>query len=116
MKASDIYSSPFLRAADLQKPVKLTISDLEIGSFTDQRTQQEQRRVVVGFDGAKKRLILNKTNAGNLAAAFGDELAAWPGKSVILAPGVAANGQPTVLASAAPEERPQSEGDDSIPF
>lgn len=38
MKASDIYSSPFLRAADLQKPVKLTISDLEIGSFTDQRT------------------------------------------------------------------------------
>lgn len=115
MKASDIYASPFLKAADLQKPVKLVIADLEIGDFTDQRTQAEQKRVIMGFAGAKKRLILNKTQANALIAAYGDEMGAWPGKSVILAPGMAPNGQQTVLLSAVPEER-QSEGDADLPF
>lgn len=113
MKASDIYASPFLKAADLKGPVKLTIAELEISTFNDEKTQQEQKRVVLSFAGAKKKLILNKTGAGNLAAAFGDELGSWPGKEVILSPGVANNGAAMVLVQAAPS----AEADNGpIPF
>ena len=115
MKASEIYSSPFLKAADLQRPIKLTVADLEIGEFTDQKTGAEQKRVIMAFVGAKKRLILNKTHANALVAAYGDEMAAWPGKSVILAPGIAPNGQQTVLLSAVPEE-PEAGADPGSPF
>lgn len=115
MKASDLYGSPFLKGTDLQKPIKLTVSDLEIGEFTDQKTGAEQKRVIMGFAGAKKRLVLNKTQANALIAAYGDEMGAWPGKQVILAPGTAPNGQPTVLLSAVPEE-PQERADAGSPF
>jgi hypothetical protein len=113
MKASDLYQSPYLKAADVTKPVKLTISELTIGTFTDQKTQKDEKRIVLSFAGAKKQLILNKTGAGNLAAAFGDELEGWPGKEVILSPGVANNGAQMVLVQAAPSAREES---DDIPF
>lgn len=112
MKASDIYASPFLKAADVTKPIKLTISDLEISTFTDEKTQQDAKRVVLSFTGAKKKLILNKTGANNLVAAYGDDLANWPGKEVILSPGAANNGQAMILVQGAPVAH---EGDD-IPF
>ena len=116
MKASDIYIRPFLKAADQQRPIKLTVADLEIGEFTDQKTGAEQKRVIMGFAGARKRLILNKTQAGVMIASFGDEMAGWPGKQVILAPGVTTNGQQTVLLSPVPEERQEGAGDADLPF
>lgn len=115
MKASDIYASPFLKGIDVQKPIQVTISDLEIGSFTDQKTQQEQKRVIVGFVGAKKRLVCNKTQAQTMIAAFGDEMAAWIGRRVILSPGQAPNGQPTIILAAVPEE-PEAGADHGSPF
>lgn len=114
MRASELYGSPFLKATDLQKPIKLTIAELDIGEFTDQKTQQAQKRVILAFAGAKKRLVLNKTQANALIAAYGDELGGWPGRQVILAPGAAPNGQPTVMLSAVPEER--TEGEPGSPF
>ena len=117
MKASDLYSSPFLKAGDLQKPIQVTISEIEIAEFTDQKTQQAQKRAVLSFAGAKKKLVLNRTQAGALMAAYGDELGAWPGRRVILAPGTAHNGQPTVIVSAVPDA-PQEDaaGDTGSPF
>ena len=112
MKASDIYASPFLKATDVTKAVKLTISELEISTFTDEKTQQDSKRVVLSFAGAKKKLILNKTGANNLVAAYGDELGDWVGKEVILSPGKASNGQAMVMVQGAPAAH---EGDD-IPF
>jgi hypothetical protein len=104
MKASDIYASPFLKGADIQKPIQLTIHDMEIGEFTDQKTGKEEKRVIVGFTGARKRLVLNKTQAQTLIAAFGDEMAGWIGRRVILSPGQAPNGQATIVLAAVPED------------
>ncbi len=115
MKASDLYGSPFLKGSDLQRPVKLTISDLEIGEFTDQKSGAVQKRVIMAFAGAKKRLVLNKTHANALLAAYGDEMGEWPGKSVILAPGLAPNGQATVQLSAVPVE-PEEDAGAGNPF
>ena len=115
MKASDIYASPFLKGFDLQKPIQLVIHDVEIGEFTDRQTSAEQRRVILGFTGAKKRLILNKGNAMTLIAAFGDEMAGWIGRRVILSPGQAPNGQTTIVLAAVPEE-PEAGDAGDVPF
>jgi hypothetical protein len=115
MKASDIYASPFLKGADLQKPIQVTISDLEIATFTDQKTQQEQKRVVMGFAGARKRLVCNKTQAQTMISAFGDEMDGWIGRRVILSPGQAPNHQPTIILAAVPEE-PEAGADPGSPF
>jgi hypothetical protein len=115
MKASDIYASPFLKGADIQKPIQLTIHDMEIGEFTDQKTGKEEKRVIVGFTGARKRLVLNKTQAQTLIAAFGDEMAGWIGRRVILSPGQAPNGQATIVLAAVPED-PEADAAADVPF
>ena len=115
MNASELYGSPFLKGSDLQRPVKLTISDLEIGEFTDQKSGAKQKRVIMGFAGAKKRLVINKTQASVMIAAYGDEMGVWPGKQVILAPGIAPNGQATVQLSAVPLE-PEGDAGADNPF
>ena len=105
MKASDIYASPFVNGSDIVKPTKLTIHEVSVQEFTDQRDPTvKQKKVVLSFSGARKRLILNRTNAHVLMAAFGDELNGWPGNQVILNRGQAPNGQPMVVVTAMPVE------------
>lgn len=113
MKASDLYASPYLKGTDIDKPRRMTIAEVSVETFDDQKTGKESRKAVLSFAGAKKQLILNKSNASALIAAYGDEMADWPGKAVILAQGVAPNGQPTVTVSPLPED---GHGEDGNPF
>ena len=99
MKVSDVYET-YLRAADLQKPVQVQISEVAIKTFNDQKTGEEQRKIVLHFAGAKKTMVLNKTQARAVAAAVGsDDLDGWPGRAVVLSAGTALNGQSTVMVS-----------------
>lgn len=102
MKVSDLYGSPFLKGSDLAKVTQVTISEYQINEFTDQRTNEKQRRIVLSFHKASKRLVLNATQARALAQAYGDDPESWIGKGVILSPGQAPNGQPTIIVSATP--------------
>ena len=112
MKASELYASPFLKGADLTKPVRVMIDRIQIDTFTDPKTKEESRKIVLHFAGAKKALILNKSNAATCIAAFGDETDLWLNeKWVILSPGQAPNGQPTIVLAAIPEDRPTNAGD-----
>jgi hypothetical protein len=43
-----------------------------------------EEKLVVSFTGAKKSLVLNKTNASALVSAFGDDTDSWIGQSVEL--------------------------------
>ncbi len=106
MKASEFYQSPFLRGTDISKPVRAQIERYEVGEFTDQKTGQEQKRIILRFTGKQKALVLNKSQARTLITAYGDEMDGWPGKSVILSPGQAPNGQPTIVLAAMPEDEP----------
>jgi hypothetical protein len=45
-----------------------------------------ETKPVLYFVGKKKGLVLNKTNATKLSAAYGDETDEWAGKDVILYP------------------------------
>jgi hypothetical protein len=97
MKIGDIYET-YLRAADLQKPVQVQISEVTIRTFKDQGTGDTRRKVVLAFFGARKTMVLNKTQARAVAAAVGtDEIEQWLSRSLVLSPGKAVNGQPTIL-------------------
>ena len=82
MKISEAYPSKYLRAADLAgKPFVLTITGCEMQTYGDGTTAP-----VIGFQGTDKMLGLNKTNAGTIAALYGDETEDWIGKPIEVFP------------------------------
>lgn len=92
-KVSQVYASPWLRAEDLQgKTVKVTISTAAVETLP-QADGSQAEKIVVSFLGAKRKLILNKTQASALVAIAGDETADWPGAMVYLAPQPTNNGK-----------------------
>ena len=85
----DAYQSPWLKASDLQGRAHR----LKVKSATVEEVRQmdggKEMMIVVAFDGAKKRLIANKTQALALAdAAKTEEFNRWAGLTVILEPAV----------------------------
>lgn len=79
MRISSAFPSQYLKAADLQgKTAKVTISHVvmeDIGS---------DNKPVLYFAGKEKGLVLNKTNANNIAFAYGDDTDGWEGGSLEL--------------------------------
>lgn len=95
-KVSQVYASPWLRAEDLQgKTVKVTISAATVEKLPQSDGTQAEK-IVVSFLGAKRKLILNKTQAAALVTIAGDETADWPGAMVFLAPQPTNNGKLTI--------------------
>lgn len=95
-KVSEVYASPWLRAEDLQgRTVKVTVASATLERLPQQDGSTEEK-IVVAFVGAKRKLILNKTQAAALATLAGDETADWPGAVVFLAPQPTANGKSTI--------------------
>jgi len=93
----ELYPDPWLHAADLVgKRVTVKITGVELQEFhmPDNTTKLA---LAVSFERAKKRLILNKTQARALMAICGTEVfAEWIGASVVLAPAVAPNKRGTI--------------------
>ena len=85
----DAYTSPWLKASDLQgRAHRLKIKATTVEEVRQQDGSKEMR-IIVAFDGAKKRLICNKTQALALAgAAKTEEFSLWTGLTVILEPTV----------------------------
>lgn len=81
MRLSDAFPSKYLKAADLRnKAVDLTITKViaeEIGN---------DLKLVAYFDGAKKGLVLNKTNSEVIGSRYGDETNGWPGAGITIYP------------------------------
>lgn len=76
---NDAFPSNYLKAADLkgrQVPVKMDRAEFEmIGN---------DRKLILYFSGKEKGMVLNKTNASNIAAAYGDNTDDWRDQDVIL--------------------------------
>jgi hypothetical protein len=87
MKISSAFPSKYLRAADIPDgqfvPVTISHVELEDVSGGDNEGSGEHKPVIY-FQGKNKGMVLNKTNAGALSAAFGDDTDDWAGKSVRL--------------------------------
>jgi arabinogalactan endo-1,4-beta-galactosidase len=79
MRISDAFPSEFLKAADLQgRTITLTISHVEMTEIG------RDERPVLFFKGKEKGLVLNKTNATNIATVYGDDTDDWAGGEVTL--------------------------------
>jgi len=80
--ASNYDKSRFLKAGDLDGERKFrikTATEEEIGTEAS-----KEKKLVVWFTNDDRGLVLNKTNNRVLRGEFGDDVAGWTGKIVIL--------------------------------
>ena len=85
MKISAAFPSNYVKAADLDgKPRIVTIRTCVLEDLG--QGNERERKPVLYFDKAQKGLVLNKTNANTVADAYGDDTAAWEGRSVEIFP------------------------------
>lgn len=116
MKVGDVYVSEgkSLKAEDLQgKARKLQIEAYDTVTFDG------SEKIVLNFNGAKKGLILNVTNAHRIVANLGtDEMDEWIGKGITIYPTTTEFNGKQVPCIRVKEELPEVEmADDSdVPF
>jgi hypothetical protein len=81
MKISEAFPSSYLKASDLQgRAVRVTIEGCRLAHLDD------ESKPALSFRGKKAELLIDKTNAGVLAAALGDETDEWVGREIELYP------------------------------
>ena len=82
MELSEVYESisDNIKGADLQgREFTLVIATVDVKTFDDQ-----SRKLIVGFQNAKKTLVVNKTNADRIAYLYGTNTDGWIGKEIVL--------------------------------
>src|SRR3990167_20706 len=79
MRISNAFPSDYLKAADLDgRNVKVIMTHVEM------RDIGGDHKPILFFQGKEKGMVLNKTNANNIAAAYGDDTDEWTGRELIL--------------------------------
>lgn len=79
MNVNEAFPSNWLKAADLNGATPtVTISEVKMEDIG------EDRKPVLYFAGKEKGIVLNKTNATNIADAYGPETDDWVGQKVTL--------------------------------
>jgi hypothetical protein len=81
MNINEVFPSNYLKASDLGgKKIRLTISHVDMENLGN------ESKPVVYFEGKQKGLVLNKTKAQILAAAYSPETNGWKGRDVGIYP------------------------------
>jgi hypothetical protein len=81
MKVSEAFPSKYLKAADLAgRPITVIMAQVETETIGD------DDRPVLYFKGKNKGLVLNKTNAGKISDAYGDDTDDWFGRAIEIYP------------------------------
>jgi hypothetical protein len=79
MKISEAFPSKYISAADVpEENIRLVMA------HTESEEMEGKPKLILYFQGAKKGLVLNKTNAKNIADEYGDDTMDWQGKEIIL--------------------------------
>ena len=91
-----LFPSEYVAAVDLKgKEATLTIDHAEkVELYTP--GHGKNFKGLLFFVGAKKKMVLNKTNARTIARLYGGELNGWKGKKIILYPTTCTCGGETV--------------------
>lgn len=79
MEISSVFSGDTLKAADLQghEPTVIIAS-------VEQKKFDNGNKLVIKFEGKKKSLVCNKTNANRIAYVYGTNTDGWIGKEITL--------------------------------
>lgn len=79
MELSNVFGGDHLKATDLQgNEPTVVIADVQMKKFDN------GNKLVISFEGKKKSLVCNKTNANRIAHAFGTNTDNWIGKEITL--------------------------------
>lgn len=79
MHISEAFPSKYLKASDLQgRNVNVKMGRV------DQEAINGEKKLILFFQGKEKGMVLNKTNANNIAAIYGSETEDWYGKPIVL--------------------------------
>ena len=79
----DLYGGRFLSSQDVKAPTSVTSERIEQEAFT-RPGEPTRTKAVLYFKGGKKGMVINKTNANVLAAAFGKNLSDWVNKRMTI--------------------------------
>jgi hypothetical protein len=98
MELSTVFTSEILKAADLQsREVTVVIATVEAKQFND------GNKLLLTFQGKKKALVCNKTNANRIALLYGTDTDGWIGREIVLFPDlVDFQGKPTLAIRVKP--------------
>lgn len=96
---NDLFPSRFLRADDLQgKVFELAIENVTIEELNG--LQGKHWAAILWLKGAKKGLVLNKTQASAMQRISGtDVIERWQGLRISVRPGYSHNRKPTIIIS-----------------
>jgi hypothetical protein len=79
MKVSEEFPSQYIKASDLGgREIRVTMANVE------RETIGTDKKLVLYFKGKQKGLVLNKTNAGTIGDAYGDDTDDWYDQPLIL--------------------------------
>lgn len=122
MNINEAFPSKYLKAADLQgRQVTVKMARAEYEMIGD------DKKLILYFQGKEKGMVLNKTNANNIAFIYGQDTDDWAGCEITLFEAMVDFQGKTVPAirirapqkKAQPKPQPQSMADDmadEIPF
>lgn len=101
MSAYDYYKF-YLKPEDLRgQEHTVKIVSVYPGKFYNPKTRKEDTKLVMVFDGKKKELVLNSTQAGEMMTITGTEHERqWIGTEITLAAGTGFNGKQTIKIKA----------------
>jgi hypothetical protein len=88
MKVAELFPSKYMNGEDLDgKAWTFKISRIQFEEMHDKQRNAQVKKPVVYFSGPKKGLILNRTLAGQIAQATGQEdTDQWPGCQITIYP------------------------------
>jgi hypothetical protein len=79
--ASSYDESRFFRAEDLKNEIRLKIKNV-----TEEKMADGEVKLTIWSTNSKRGFVLNRTNNRTIRAAYGDDVAGWSGKIVVLYP------------------------------
>ena len=77
----------YFKAEDLEREKKFRIKN--VTEEVDRDGAEKEKKLVVWFTNDERGLVLNKTNNRTLRGAFGDDMAGWTGKIIVVFPTMA---------------------------
>jgi hypothetical protein len=110
-----MYGTKYLGPDDVKKPTT-TLTDAVGKEIFDRPDGRSEAKVLLHFKAFRKPLPCNKTNALNLASAYGKNPADWVGKPVLVkTEPTSFGGKPTKGVRVYPADPNDMKGD-QIPF
>lgn len=102
MNINEQFPSKWIEPDDFgSKRFTLEIVAVEFAEVFNRQTNGKEQKLAVSFKGAKKRLLLNKTQAFKIADIVGSpDTDNWAGHKITLRAGVAPNKKPTIIVEA----------------